>query len=886
MCKKLYYTLIVFVFTMIIHLNVFGATASEETLTKSFTDAEEQCEVADLILLDYKDCKYTYTGVDDPPYIKESTVIINNTDSYPDIDAYGFYSTTSGSYLFSIKATNSVTIQITDKADNNLYEFFMEDKFESEFFINLPIDSEYIIKIKGCSSIDEYQFYLVPVSEVFGDYTENIKKIYLNSPVEGSLDSYQDFDYFSFIPEKTGPYQINTHFLEFDIVVLNSQGKEIENMSGYYVLLEDTKYYMKLSDDSYYDFPREYEISIREITEYYYNDNMENAERRDINELIYGNLILDKDVDYFWFVPKKSGVYVLETYVEEQGSQYTAVVLNEENQEMISYSGKFILEKDRKYYIRLFNGSSSKVFNEYGFSMSGPLMEDYGDALESALDIEIGSIVSGSLILDKDVDYFCFIPEISGTYKLEMFDSKSKAVLLNWCNDEVEKLFDYYVLEEGMEYYVKLFGASDSEFCTEYEFSVCGPVVEDYGNDMGSALEIEIGSKVSGSLILDKDVDYFCFIPEKTGAYKLNFPENGLETLGYRLTITDSSRNRIGNLSGYFNLSENQKYYIKVWNGDSDKLNTQYSFSITGPLEDDYGDTISTSQAIIIGQEYQGSIYYWGDYDVFSFTADSIDCRVDAQSLEGQNIELYDSSNNLVSCYEGKTLITGIYNSAIKGLENKPESTILYDNLQVGNTYYLKIGRDATPTYYTFMLESFGDDYGNTFFSAKTIDAATPVTGKSNYIYDVDTFKFIPEFSGTYSIRSLDGKELDISVAKSQPDSFPELLASNNSGSLSLSCDLQKGEIYYIYINPDYETGYSFIIEEAEFKMGDVNGDNRINSIDFANLRMFLLGMIDEFPSQFGQDAADINQDGSVNSIDFALLRQYLLGIIDTRLNL
>lgn len=40
--------------------------------------------------------------------------------------------------------------------------------------------------------------------------------------------------------------------------------------------------------------------------------------------------------------------------------------------------------------------------------------------------------------------------------------------------------------------------------------------------------------------------------------------------------------------------------------------------------------------------------------------------------------------------------------------------------------------------------------------------------------------------------------------------------------------------------------------------------------------------MIDEFPSQFGQAAADINQDGRVNSIDFALLRQYLLGIIDT----
>lgn len=64
------------------------------------------------------------------------------------------------------------------------------------------------------------------------------------------------------------------------------------------------------------------------------------------------------------------------------------------------------------------------------------------------------------------------------------------------------------------------------------------------------------------------------------------------------------------------------------------------------------------------------------------------------------------------------------------------------------------------------------------------------------------------------------------------------------------------------------------------FKYADLNGDGKVNSIDFGTFRMYMLGMISEFPVTDGNKAADLNGDGKINSIDYALLRMYLLGMI------
>lgn len=68
---------------------------------------------------------------------------------------------------------------------------------------------------------------------------------------------------------------------------------------------------------------------------------------------------------------------------------------------------------------------------------------------------------------------------------------------------------------------------------------------------------------------------------------------------------------------------------------------------------------------------------------------------------------------------------------------------------------------------------------------------------------------------------------------------------------------------------------------DDEFVYGDINGDKHVNSIDFALLKSYLLGLSREFPYENGIKAADVNCDNTVNSIDFALLKGYLLGIFN-----
>jgi endo-1,4-beta-xylanase len=61
---------------------------------------------------------------------------------------------------------------------------------------------------------------------------------------------------------------------------------------------------------------------------------------------------------------------------------------------------------------------------------------------------------------------------------------------------------------------------------------------------------------------------------------------------------------------------------------------------------------------------------------------------------------------------------------------------------------------------------------------------------------------------------------------------------------------------------------------------GDLNGDGKVNSIDFAFLRLHLLGSNPLTGDSLAN--ADVNGDERVNSIDFAFMRQYLLGMISS----
>lgn len=57
---------------------------------------------------------------------------------------------------------------------------------------------------------------------------------------------------------------------------------------------------------------------------------------------------------------------------------------------------------------------------------------------------------------------------------------------------------------------------------------------------------------------------------------------------------------------------------------------------------------------------------------------------------------------------------------------------------------------------------------------------------------------------------------------------------------------------------------------------GDINDDGAVDTIDFALLKQYLLGM----SVDMNMDMADLDRDDSVTAMDFAILKKYLLGIL------
>ena len=77
--------------------------------------------------------------------------------------------------------------------------------------------------------------------------------------------------------------------------------------------------------------------------------------------------------------------------------------------------------------------------------------------------------------------------------------------------------------------------------------------------------------------------------------------------------------------------------------------------------------------------------------------------------------------------------------------------------------------------------------------------------------------------------------------------------------------------------------GYKSILAETEDNnvlIGDVNGDNNVNSIDLVYMKKYILGLVDTFPAETGLYCADVGGNNQIDAIDLAYMKKYLLGMI------
>lgn len=74
-------------------------------------------------------------------------------------------------------------------------------------------------------------------------------------------------------------------------------------------------------------------------------------------------------------------------------------------------------------------------------------------------------------------------------------------------------------------------------------------------------------------------------------------------------------------------------------------------------------------------------------------------------------------------------------------------------------------------------------------------------------------------------------------------------------------------------------TGYTITIENEKYtivKIGDANGDNKVNSFDYIRIRNYIMGTKQLTESE--KLAADANGDGKIDSFDYIRIRNYIMG--------
>ncbi|RCX14835.1 endo-1,4-beta-xylanase [Anaerobacterium chartisolvens] len=107
---------------------------------------------------------------------------------------------------------------------------------------------------------------------------------------------------------------------------------------------------------------------------------------------------------------------------------------------------------------------------------------------------------------------------------------------------------------------------------------------------------------------------------------------------------------------------------------------------------------------------------------------------------------------------------------------------------------------------------------------------------------------------------------------------------------VDVQCDVSGASGQHdLYLKYTGGSGYLFNVNWFQFAkggvtppvlVGDLNGDGSVNTTDYALMKMYLIGSIDDFPVENDLAAGDLNGDGVINSVDFAVFKQYLLGLI------
>jgi hypothetical protein len=417
----------------------------------------------------------------------------------------------------------------------------------------------YYIRLYNKSGlITDYEFVLE--KEDYGNEINFATPIKVEDKIIGKIDYKNDWDYFQYTPDSNGAYAIISSNENMRIDFFDSNGKRLKygHSPVPYEMIAGNTYYIGLGSKD--GLITDYEFVLEKED---YGNEINFATPIKVEDKIIGKIDYKYDGDYFKFVPDSN-----ETYIGTVNSDETVwIFLYDSKGERLKYSSNGYLNydfiTDNTYYISLsYNNSATG----YDFVIT---KDDFGNDINSSTSVKAGK-TNGKIDYYKDYDYFEFTPDSDSKYIAMLTGAEDNRLRINLYDSEgnfVETSSSSKMmcdLEAGNKYFIAVY---DNYYPRgNYELSI---FKEEDGDSIDNAVAITEASEMSAKIYGEDDIDYFSYIPKKSGFYSIY--TTGMDTVGVlysdkKKVISENNDKGIDDKNFYIvaNMEANKLYYIGV----------------------------------------------------------------------------------------------------------------------------------------------------------------------------------------------------------------------------------------------------------------------------------------------------------------------------------
>ncbi len=799
-----------------------------------YTTSDTLVEFSDV----YKDIQPNISKDDDfgntilnPKMIIEKETISGKLESSSDIDIFSFSSSFEGDTVVEIISDKVITPSLLDYRGKAVSYNIGGDRPESstknyilKFFANKGM--KYFIKIK--SSKEEMTNYTVYYNYLIDDFSDSFSEaseINLGKTERVNFINDKDVDILKFKALENGIYKFDYEVNKLFVTIYDENQNKFTLNNKFISLDKEQVYYLEIKRNINYVNTYFYELKVSGPINDDVGDLFESSTSIKPDTLVKGSIDHSLDKDIFSFTASYSGLYHIYEFSDDSNTNTpdsthigNYIRIFDSNGNLINFTHQIAIDayislnKGEICYISVSNYRMDPYLFSYKFTVKPPSVDEFGNFKENAKEILTETDIEGCINDYSDKDYFKYKPSKEGEYCIDYASIYDMDFYPKHETRNVLRVYDALGIElnntyyEGTKAYFYLNGNKDYYFsiqsagvCSwfDYRFKLSGPIMDDYGNNFETATEISPGENVLCKKDFYGDLDYFYFKVPADGIYFLY--DQSIEKHSNIWEIYNKSgllisSNRL--FPEFIDAIKDEVYYVKFVNN---KINpsSDDSFSILGPVVDDFGDSKGIAKEIFLNELVSVSANYVDDNDYMKF----IPKEDGLYYLDFTTYSGYVYATNQLSVHDSYGNYYGRYQSC----DNKN-----YFWLKKDSIYYISVLGYNYPCNISFYIKGpMPDDYGDTKESAKEIELQDTVDGLIDSINDTDYFKIQSLNSGIYKInlRLLDNEGANLNLNRLME------VYDKDGNKISINFDSS-----FAYFQVENKSNYYFCIKEPQTK--------------------------------------------------------------------